>query len=245
LLEVRGPDWIGEDALARMERIGTRLRSWINRRRLRDSFCTRFWNFEQRQVLNRARPSELKVFQAFNFLRLERALRERHREKRHVPQKRGDDRSTRPARFDPAILEKAAAEKSCYTVAGKNSPDAAAHALVKITPSNVEARAFAARRKTRGDERHSGGCLTEEIECAIGMARRHRQNCNPVLRRWGAWALAGLDKLRRDGCSKVAGIVSRGQPASRLPRFDRAFVGDPYGRAAPCKPAGLFGREEG
>ncbi len=156
-----------------MKRIRPRHRRRINRRSLRQRLRPRLRNLQQRQILNRPRPRQLKIFQPRHFLRPQRALRKRHRQKRHVPQQRRHNRPPRPPRLDPAILKKSAAQKSFNTAARQHRPNAAPHSLVEIAPCHIQPRPLRTRRQTRSHQRHRHGRLPQQIQRPIGRTQTH------------------------------------------------------------------------
>jgi hypothetical protein len=179
LLQVIRLHRISKNPLARMKRICSRLWRRINRRRLRHRLRARLRNLQQRQILNRSRPRKLKIFEPSNFFRFHRALRKRHRQKRHMPQERRNNRPPRPPRLDPAILKKPTAQKSLSAATRHQRAHAAPYALMKIPPGKIEPRSIRPSRQARSDQRHRRGCLPQQIQRPIGRTQTHSVATKP------------------------------------------------------------------
>ena len=154
-----------------------RIRPWlwrrINGRSFRHRLRARLRNLQQRQILNRPRPRQLKILQPRNFLRLHHALRKRHRQKRHMPQKRRHNRPPRPPRLNPAILKKSPTQKSLSAPARHQRPHAASHSLMKIPPSHIQPWPLRTRRQTRSHQRHLRRRLPQQIQRPIRLSQTH------------------------------------------------------------------------
>jgi len=100
-----------------------------------------------------------------------REPRGRHNDKNNVPQGGGNDGASGNAALNPALFEEAASQKILGNVySGEDGGDAAADALVKTSPCDIELR-FLARLQAHGSGRF-GSRLSQEIQCPADLAQR-------------------------------------------------------------------------
>jgi len=89
-----------------------------------------------------------------------------------MPEACGDNGAAGNAALDPAILEKAAAEKSSWSGGtGNECADAAAEALAEFAPADAE---IGFLRAVEADEILGSFGLTQEVEGVDDLIRRHR-----------------------------------------------------------------------
>ncbi len=172
LAGVRRVDRIRVDALARMVGVHT----FLGGRRVRLRFWRRCglraWNIEKRQVLDRARPGELRVVKSRIVPRNDRKVWPRENHEGDVQQGRSEDSAAGKAPLHAAISkdksvgnglrQMGALEERGYT---------AEKILMEAAPSDFELRLYLAREDDVGRVEF---CLTEQVVRIDVESRRHK-----------------------------------------------------------------------
>jgi len=136
---MRRTDGIGEDALARMEGVGSLRREWLSRLAARAGLGLRRLHLQQRKVGDRAGPGEFGVIELGSSASRRGKLGEWHQDKNEVPQSSGDQGAARDAALDPAFFEEAYTAKLFgHFGLCEDGAQAAADALVEGAPGDVE-----------------------------------------------------------------------------------------------------------
>ena len=172
---------IGNDALARMESVGTFGRKRLSRFAARRGFGFRSFHFHQGKIGDGTGPGELGVIEFVKMSRCAGEPRERHDEKNEMPQRGSKDCAAGDAALDPALLEEAAIQKVFGDAGpGQNGSDAAEDALMERAPGDFEFGAFACFETNRSGNRFGG--LSQEIERVADVVQRHFRFVDRTLR---------------------------------------------------------------
>src|SRR5260370_16494207 len=135
---------IGEDALARVEGVGTLRREGPIWFAARTRFGFGSFPVEQREIGDGAGPGELSVLKGGKVGRGGGEVRGWHDDKNEVPQGGGNHGAAGDFSLDPAFLEEVASQKVFGdTGPRQNGGVAAAHALVERAPGDVAIWAWA------------------------------------------------------------------------------------------------------
>src|SRR6266436_6466392 len=167
---------IGDDALARMEGVGAFGGNRLGRVAAQNRLGLCRGNFESREVLDGAGPSELGIIKDGVAMNDCGEPGDRRYKKNDVPQRSGEDGAFGNAALDPAIAEIVAGEKfSGGKGAGEESADAAEETLMEVAPGNVELGLHhdGRGRMNGGHPRGGRRALSQDVVPAIDLAQRH------------------------------------------------------------------------
>src|SRR6266849_4525426 len=162
---------VGEDALPRMKCVRAFRGERFFRRAARAGLGLRTLGRQKRKIVDRSRPSELRVIECRKVARGRGKLRERQDQKNDMPQSSGNQRAARNSAFHPAVLEESAnAEIVRHIRFAQEGCQTAADALMKTSPADFERWPVA---RFEADRRSRLFGLAKKVECVAGLVQRH------------------------------------------------------------------------